>query len=162
MKVCKTCGTEKPFSEFHRKTDSRDGHVCDCRDCANAKAREKYSRSERYRDKQKNTRSVRRADVLAQIDRAKGAPCSACGKKFPPVAMDFHHRVQAPENKGISNLANRGFGWPRIEKEIRKCILLCANCHRLKHAGLKAKRSFFGRIFAFLVGSVFAFGVGQC
>lgn len=59
----------------------------------------------------------------------KSAPCSRCGNFFPPVAMDFDH-VEG-KKFAISKITNL----PSIEKiqeELLKCQLLCANCHRIK------------------------------
>lgn len=40
MKVCVSCGIEKPLDDFHRKYRSKDGHNSYCKECANAKMRE--------------------------------------------------------------------------------------------------------------------------
>lgn len=45
--------------------------------------------------------------------------------------LEFHHVGNKDHN--ISNMVNHGYGWGRIEEEIKKCIPLCANCHRLEH-----------------------------
>lgn len=36
MKKCKQCGDEKPYSDFRRKSDMKDGRQSSCRECANA------------------------------------------------------------------------------------------------------------------------------
>lgn len=63
----------------------------------------------------------------------KGGECSVCGYKRCSKALDFHHLG----NKEFG-LSERGFtrSWEVIQKEIDKCILVCANCHRELHAGL--------------------------
>ena len=33
MKKCKKCNIEKPFNEFHKRKDSKDGHRNDCKEC---------------------------------------------------------------------------------------------------------------------------------
>jgi hypothetical protein len=45
--------------------------------------------------------------------------------------LEFHHVGNKDHN--ISNMVNHGYGWRRIEEEIKKCIPLCCNCHRLEH-----------------------------
>ena len=60
-------------------------------------------------------------------------PCVDCGESDPDV-LDFDHRD--PKKKRYSI----GAGWasgilPKsLMKEIRKCDVRCANCHRRKHA----------------------------
>jgi hypothetical protein len=42
--------------------------------------------------------------------------------------MEYDH-VRGKKVDNISNLVGR-VGWERLEKEIAKCDLVCANCHR--------------------------------
>ena len=63
----------------------------------------------------------------------KTEPCSDCGRSYPAPAMDFHHQYGKRYN--VATLAEVGFAEKTIAAEIAKCILLCANCHRLHTAG---------------------------
>ena len=58
--------------------------------------------------------------------------CS-CGEKHP-AALDFHHRDENTKVSAISEMMMRGLKKVLILAEIEKCDLLCANCHRKKHA----------------------------
>lgn len=71
----------------------------------------------------------KRESFLQWMQELKSAPCTACGKTFPPVAMDFDH-VRGEKVKGISAM----WSWSRerILTELAKCDLVCANCHRLR------------------------------
>jgi len=53
-----------------------------------------------------------------------------CGGRFHPVAMDFDH-VQE-KTLSVGTLVSAGFSEKRIEEEISKCELVCANCHRIR------------------------------
>lgn len=55
---------------------------------------------------------------------------------YVPVCLEFHHIIN-PKDKEFSpaNAYSWGWGIERIKKEISKCIVLCANCHRKLHAG---------------------------
>jgi len=64
------------------------------------------------------------------IINAKKGPCTDCGKKFPPYVMDLHH-VRGKKAANISQM-KRG-SVKKLEEEIAKCDLLCANCHRIRH-----------------------------
>ena len=70
------------------------------------------------------------------VDEAKNKPCGMCGGEFPAVCMDLHHRDPA-EKEFILSSELYMFGFSRIEKEIAKCDVLCANCHRLHHARME-------------------------
>lgn len=59
-----------------------------------------------------------------------GGKCVECGKEgLHPVLYDFHH-VRDKDTKWM-DLKKRTSG--KMEKELKKCILLCCGCHRLKH-----------------------------
>ncbi|QFU82129.1 homing endonuclease associated repeat-containing protein [Natronorubrum aibiense] len=57
--------------------------------------------------------------------------CSQCGEGRPPC-LDFHH----PDEKenGIATMVVNGHSKTSIREEIDRCIVLCANCHRIEHA----------------------------
>ncbi|MDD5732017.1 MAG: HNH endonuclease signature motif containing protein [Patescibacteria group bacterium] len=63
----------------------------------------------------------------------KGGKCQKCGYKKCLEALEFHH---LDENKKNFGLSARGVtrSWDKVKREIDKCILVCANCHREIHA----------------------------
>ena len=61
-----------------------------------------------------------------------GGKCSKCGYSKYLEVLEFHHKN--PEDKEFGIAGNGACtSWERIKKEIKKCILLCANCHRELH-----------------------------
>jgi len=68
---------------------------------------------------------------------AFGGKCCLCNKIFPPELYDFHHID--PKTKKFSLGAARGSitSWKNLVEEVRKCVMLCANCHRLIEHGYK-------------------------
>jgi hypothetical protein len=56
--------------------------------------------------------------------------CSKCGFSHP-AALDFHH-VDRTNHKSVFKLAKDGCYKAAME-EIKKCIVYCANCHRIHH-----------------------------
>ncbi|PIR88328.1 MAG: hypothetical protein COU09_02735 [Candidatus Harrisonbacteria bacterium CG10_big_fil_rev_8_21_14_0_10_44_23] len=78
----------------------------------------------------------KRRKKLRQMARDhKGGKCMICGYKKCPDALDLHH--VDPRTKEFS-LSTKGLtrSWEKIKKEIEKCVLICANCHREVHAGV--------------------------
>ena len=64
-----------------------------------------------------------------------GGKCCICGYNRCSAALDFHHRNEDEKEFGLSqNGMTRS--WERTKKEIDKCVLVCANCHREIHAGI--------------------------
>ena len=64
-------------------------------------------------------------------------PCAICGKHFPAAVMDFHHVDASEKEACISNAVNKEWSIARLEQEISKCLLVCANDHRLLHARIE-------------------------
>ena len=65
--------------------------------------------------------------------------CSKCGFSHP-VALDFHH-VFKLAHKSVNKLAQQGL-YKQARAEIKKCIVLCANCHRIHHHEEKKNPAF--------------------
>ena len=78
----------------------------------------------------------RRKKVRQMAVEYKGGHCQQCGYDKCAEALEFHHIENSDKDFGISA---RGYtrSWQKIRLELDKCILLCANCHRELHAGLK-------------------------
>ena len=64
------------------------------------------------------------------INGFKADPCNRCKKCFHPVCMDFHHIDPTTKEFEIGSNSFR-CSRERTLKEMAKCVLLCANCHRL-------------------------------
>ncbi len=60
--------------------------------------------------------------------------CQKCAYKKCLSALEFHHLDGDKKDKAIGNLINSGSSLKRLKKELRKCILLCSNCHREEHS----------------------------
>ena len=60
--------------------------------------------------------------------------CSRCEENHPSC-LDFHH-VDGYKEVNVSSAPGRGWSVRRIKKEIEKCVVLCANCHRKEHASV--------------------------
>ena len=58
-------------------------------------------------------------------------PCVICGEP-DPIVIDFHHIDPATKSFNISGHTRAK---EKVINEIKKCVCLCANCHRRLHAG---------------------------
>ena len=91
-----------------------------------------------YKDRRKyNIEAVsrRRKEIRIKAISHLGGRCIKCGYSKYPEALEFHHRN--PSKKDF-NVSSKGHcrNWERVRKEIEKCDLLCANCHRETHVEL--------------------------
>ena len=64
--------------------------------------------------------------------------CAVCGysketrgKKFSTAVLNFHHH-NSDKLENVGNMIKR-YGWNTILKEIKKCIVICFNCHMELH-----------------------------
>ena len=65
---------------------------------------------------------------LALIRQLKSVPCADCGERHPHYVMDFDH-IKAGKKGLVSEIA-RTSGTAQLLAEIKKCEVVCANCHR--------------------------------
>jgi hypothetical protein len=59
-----------------------------------------------------------------------GNKCHDCNGSFPDACYDFHH-VSGDKDDNVKAFLRRSF--KAALKELQKCVLLCANCHRVRH-----------------------------
>jgi hypothetical protein len=71
-----------------------------------------------------------RQEIVQYINAVKqGTPCADCGKRYPSYVMDFDHLDGRDKDGLVSFFCNTG----RIaaaKREIKKCEVVCSNCHR--------------------------------
>ena len=58
--------------------------------------------------------------------------CVDCGINHPAV-LQFHHRNKAEKRMAVSDLVSRASSLKQITNEIKKCDVLCVNCHAKRH-----------------------------
>jgi len=63
-----------------------------------------------------------------------GGKCIFCAYDRCSAALDFHHKDESTKEFGLSQ-DGLTRSWERTKKELDKCVLVCANCHREIHAG---------------------------
>ena len=61
-----------------------------------------------------------------------GGACADCGGVYHQAAFDFHHLD--PSTKELHPGQALSGKWEWAKAELDKCVLLCANCHRTRHA----------------------------
>lgn len=75
-----------------------------------------------------------RAKLKERIVYVMGSKCVVCGYNKCQTALELHHLI--PEEKDFSLSSNTNRSWEAVRKEIKKCVLVCANCHREIHANI--------------------------
>lgn len=64
-----------------------------------------------------------------------GGKCCRCSWSGSIAALQFHHK--RGKTTDITRILHRS--WERVSKELKKCELLCANCHAVEHANQNPK-----------------------
>ena len=64
----------------------------------------------------------------------KGNQCYCCHQQYPLVVYDFHHLDPTQKDFSLGDKTST-IKWDKVQAEIDKCILVCANCHRQIHNG---------------------------
>lgn len=77
--------------------------------------------------RKKKQRNLTKETLIA----LKGGKCERCGYNKCIQALEFHHLD--PTQKKFSLSTHRGSAIEHSLKEIEKCVLLCANCHKEEH-----------------------------
>ena len=109
QRKCLICG-----KDFTPKTASANQRLC-CYDCM------------------PEGKQLIRSEFLNLIREMRGGKCERCGYDNYLGGLDFHHTD--PDKKDFT-IGNRDFKLKDCIEESKKCVLLCANCHRELHAGL--------------------------
>ena len=73
-----------------------------------------------------------RKEKKVYIQQVKARGCEVCGEK-EICCLELHHID--PKTKRINIGRFNSYSLADLRQEVRKCIVLCANCHRKLHGG---------------------------
>ena len=114
MKTCNLCQEKKPCSDFYTNGKYPSG-------------------KQKYKPKCKKCEYSFDLERLREVIRAfyGELKCQRCGYANYAGALECHHR--RPSEKDFEICKMKTFSEDRIKRELAKCDLLCANCHREVH-----------------------------
>jgi hypothetical protein len=78
---------------------------------------------------------MKRRELMRQM---KSRPCADCGVQYPYYAMDFDHREGEIKKYELSRVEQMSLH--TILREIEKCDVVCANCHRVRTYNRRIKQ----------------------
>lgn len=112
MKTCSCCKNTLNDSDFYNKgKENRTNSFC--KKCFNA-----------YCMKRWIDRKIR---IIGQF----GNRCKDCNNSFHYAVYEFHHLN--PDTKELNWTRMRLLSEAKMQAELAKCVMLCANCHRMRH-----------------------------
>lgn len=129
-KICTKCNRELPLENFRWKNKSEGRKHAQCKECQSAQERERYRNDLTRREKLFEIAKNQREKNFLLIEEVKSQGCVKCGEKRI-CSLDFHHIDPTLKTDNINHL--RTCGYETLKKEIDKCVVLCANCHREFH-----------------------------
>jgi len=136
IRRCSKCGNEGEEAEafYCRKTGPRAGEYYErCIECFKSRGRRYYRENALIQRPKAITRNqTRTARLQALVILAKRKPCADCKHAFDHWQMDFDHRPGEIKYGDVSDLVANGVGESRVLEEIKKCDVVCANCHRTR------------------------------
>jgi hypothetical protein len=96
------------------------------------KHRDRIASDPEYRERVEKGVRERRERNLAVIGEFKRNGCLLCNER-DHLCLHAHHKDPSKKEAAIGHLANGSL--KKLEKELEKCVCLCANCHAKLHAG---------------------------
>lgn len=138
-KCCSSCKTVKPVVEMCM----RDGKPSTrCKACS-SEYHQKYNKEVRFANTSdyaaEKARAIEKYHRLVYpmrlerkitLIRLLGGSCNKCGYARSAAALDFHHRNPNEKKYTVSRLLYHAKDFDKALEEVKKCDLLCANCHR--------------------------------
>jgi hypothetical protein len=127
---CTGCGNIKDESEFSWKIKGK-RRSAKCKVCHSEYRKKHYENNKgKYLEKAK-IRNKRHSRELAKkvFEYLSSHSCVDCNES-DPVVLEFDHRDRAKKKFSIANAVRNANSWDTILKEIEKCDVRCANCHR--------------------------------
>ena len=122
MKACSACKITKPATEYFPHKTMKDGRASQCKECSKKCTR---------RTQNKIKTLIRRLKLKLG--------CEVCGYKKCATSLHFDHvdpATKSPRLKQGHGLYRIGYN--NLKAELRKCRVLCANCHG-EHTELQRK-----------------------
>ncbi len=139
--ICKCgCGkTLKELDNWGRKRNYISGHngrkYDDPKECKRVWIK-KALKDKKYSKKIANDKRLRNLKKKAVLVEEFGGSCSDCDMKYDGTnacCFDFHHLDPRLKKFSVNACTFNKFSKQSIYEEVKKCILVCSNCHRILH-----------------------------
>lgn len=133
-KKCTKCEQEKTLENFSKNASKASGLSFECKECHKIIRKAYY---ENNKVKEQSRIKERRVELKKTYKEFKKTlKCTLCNEDHP-ATLQFHHLDPNEKEIEVSLAVTNGWSFKRIEEEIKKCIVLCANCHMKEHYEIK-------------------------
>lgn len=127
---CKVCREKKDVNDFAWRRKGKGLRDIYCKACRKAYHRDHYLRNKaRYLENARaRTRRIHHLRTEWLIMYLREHPCVDCGET-DPVVLEFDH-VEGKKEFNVGAGFRGDWSFERVVREINKCEVVCANCHR--------------------------------
>lgn len=129
MALCCTCRVDKDDDQFWRRKGRLQPNCIPCQSDIN---KQRYAANPKRQIAAVKRNNDRRYE--AYVAWKATLKCSCCPESYGPC-LDFHHLDPSQKDFEISS-KNWSFSEQRLIDELRKCAVVCSNCHTKVHNGL--------------------------
>lgn len=132
-KKCTICKQEKVLSNFNKHPSKKDGLQSACKECNKERSALYYKKNAEHHRQVVNAQKIvlRTRNAQHAWDYLLEHPCVDCGET-DPIVLEFDHVSDKIDS--VSRMIYDSYSLESLEKEIAKCEVRCANCHRRKTA----------------------------
>lgn len=132
-KTCSKCNCVLSIDQFAWKSKSKGTRQSRCKQCYSAYNRAYYASGEKDKQKKRTIEYTKSLRDRFQVWKSTQV-CAVCGETSPEC-LDLHHVDPSQKDDEIAKVISSTGSWKRIEDEMAKCVVVCANCHRKIHSG---------------------------
>lgn len=134
-KNCSTCGNSFNITEFHKNKTTPSGYAKNCKACTKKFNKKYYSNNTNHHKKNVRIRHINQININREfiINYLNEHPCIDCHENNILV-LDFDHIKSHLKESSLCDMIRNGISLEKIKKEIKKCVVRCSNCHRIKTA----------------------------
>lgn len=125
---CTACKDEFDIEQFPWKNEAKGIRHSICFACRREVSKNDYLKNKQaYIDRAAKHKESEKAKTEALLLEFRIDGCVICGDTRIE-ALDFHHLNPAEKEHNVTKIGRK-----KMLEEIKKCVVLCASCHRVEH-----------------------------
>jgi hypothetical protein len=139
VKICTKCAETKSDGEYFVRDKASGRLHAQCKECYTAQRKLTYAvHYEKYKASYLRRAKVRREELRREFQDNMLAylsdkQCSDC-KENDVRVLELDHIDAKLKAFTVSQAVKLGFSWAEVLEELKKCRVLCANCHKRRTA----------------------------
>lgn len=132
-KICNRCDKELPLSNFCKKVSSLDGLQGFCKVCNSERSKTYYKNNHEKHKRVIKDRGHKQKQLIREflLNLLKNSECKDCQNNDIRV-LEFDHLPGFEKKHNVSEMITGRYSVLRVQEEINKCEIVCANCHKIR------------------------------